>query len=232
MNPPEGFLRFSDAVNLLAKGIWGGLRQPAPVQKFKRKYKKASIGFGPWRQEAARRLTMAAINGKVPAYVFGSPQVDTGRPGPEMTLVPKLVLGQLILIRGSLPDHPRVSMKSAGGDGKLYRALNTGLLLVRQREFEAWYRRERSKGRWHSQQSRSRAVQGRPSKQTEALRNAISNIMREGASSIAELRRRLIDSGRNDVPSPDTLGRLVDKLFAETGEREFLRIKRARRNRR
>jgi hypothetical protein len=35
---PDGFLSFSDAVNRLAQGIWGGKRRPAPVQAVKRNY--------------------------------------------------------------------------------------------------------------------------------------------------------------------------------------------------
>jgi acetylornithine/succinyldiaminopimelate/putrescine aminotransferase len=32
----DGFLRFSDAIARLAEGMWGGLRQPAPVRAIKR----------------------------------------------------------------------------------------------------------------------------------------------------------------------------------------------------
>jgi hypothetical protein len=225
MNPPPEFLLFSEAVHLLAQGIWGGLRRPVPVRKIKRQFKKVSLGFGPWRECAAQRLTTAAINGKMAVYIFGSPQAKVGGPASEITLVPKIVLGRLIPIRGCLPDHPRVSMKTVGGDGKLYRALNAGLLIVSQSDFNTWYRQERDKGRWPSQRLRLR-VGGRPSKQTAALRTAVVKQMREGASSIAELRRRLLDFGRTDVPSQDTLARLVDRLQAETGEAEFLRRKR------
>lgn len=69
---PEGFLRFSDAVDLLAQGIWGGLQRPIPVRKFKRQYKKTSVGFGPWKEKAGKCLRSAALDGKVPVYVFGT----------------------------------------------------------------------------------------------------------------------------------------------------------------
>ena len=50
-----------------------------------------------------------------------------------------------------------------------------------------------------------------------------------GKASIAKLHRLLIDSGGFEVPSPDTLARLVERLHAETGEAEFFRAKRTRR---
>jgi hypothetical protein len=47
---------------------------------------------------------------------------------------------------------------------------------------------------------------------------------------IAMVRRLLVeDSSASEVPSPDTLARLVDRLHWETGESEFFRAKRARR---
>jgi hypothetical protein len=222
-------LRLSDAVNLLAQGIWGGLQRPIPLQKFKWQYRKASVGFGPWKEKAGQCLRSAAIDGKVHVYVFGTPQSEIGDLSPEITPVPAAVLHRLIPMRGSLPDHPRASMKAAGGDGKLFRSLNTGLLLVRRSEFDAWCQRERAKHRWPSQRSTSKQRDGRPSVQTDELRTAVINAMRERKTSIAALRRRLVGSGRADIPSLDTLERLVDQLYRETGEAEFFRMKRARR---
>ena len=67
---PDGFLRFSDAINRLAEGMWGGLRRPFPVGGVKRTYKKASVIFAPWKEQAGQRLTAAAIAGKLPVYLF------------------------------------------------------------------------------------------------------------------------------------------------------------------
>src|SRR5277367_4935323 len=130
MDPPVEFLRFSDAVDLLAPGIWGGLRRPAPVRKIKREFKRVSLGFGPWREYAAQRLTTAATRGEIAVYIFGNPQAKVGGLASEITLVPKIVLSRLIPVRRCFPDHPRVSMKTIRGDEKLYRAHNTGLLIV------------------------------------------------------------------------------------------------------
>jgi hypothetical protein len=51
--------------------------------------------------------------------------------------------------------------------------------------------------------------------------------MQEGKVTIAELRRRLVRSGRTDAPSEDTLARVVDELYCETGDAVFRRPKRA-----
>jgi hypothetical protein len=63
---------------------------------------------------------------------------------------------------------------------------------------------------------------------TSSLRTAVAGALRERKRSVAELRRDLIASGRNDVPSVDTLERLVDLLHRETGNPEFYRMKRRR----
>lgn len=118
-------------------------------------------------------------------------------------------------------------MRAVEKDGQLFRALNTGLLIVRKSEFDAWYQREHRKGKWPSQRGKSKK-EGRPSHQTDGLRNAVAAIMQEGKITIAELRRRLVSSGRTDVPSEDTLARVVDELYRETGEARFRRHRRAR----
>jgi hypothetical protein len=67
---PDGFQRFSDAVNRLAEGMWGGLRQPFPVSDVKRTSKNASVILGPRREQAGQRLTAAAIAAELPVYLF------------------------------------------------------------------------------------------------------------------------------------------------------------------
>jgi len=112
-----------------------------------------------------------------------------------------------------------------------------GVLLVRTTDFEAWYQSERGKGKWPSQRSKSKLKigSGRPTKQTETMRNAVIRLVREekwgGEIGVTELRRLLIDSGRNDVPSTDTLRRMVDQLHRETGEPALFRKAPARRKR-
>lgn len=239
---PDGFLRFSDAVNRLAQGMWGGLPRPVPVQTIKHTSQKASVGFGPWREQAGQNLRAAAVNGELAIYVVAKPKVPSKNraltrrsPGEtEPAVVPLNVLKRLPTSRGGLPDHPiRPSIKTAEGNEMLFALLTVGLLVVRESDFDVWYRSERAKGKWASQRSRSKSRNGRPTKQTEALKNVILARVRagewSGKNSITMLHRLLVDSGRSDVPSPDTLARLVDQLFGETGEPELLRIVRVRR---
>jgi hypothetical protein len=73
---------------------------------------------------------------------------------------------------------------------------------------------------------------GRPTKMTAALRSAVTDALRErGQVSVAELHRTLIASDRSDIPSIDTLERLLDQLYRETGDPHFFRAKRRRRKR-
>jgi hypothetical protein len=240
---PDGFLRFSDAVSRLAEGMWGGLRRPVPVQIAKQTAKKASIAFSPWREQAGQCLRAAAVKGELVVYVVAMPQIPskiwskTSRFPEQLepVVVPVNVLKQLITNpRGGLPNHPiRPTIKTAGGDEKLYGLLIGGLLVVHARDFKTWYRSERAKGKWSSQRSRSKKKNGRPTKQTEAIRSAVLAIGLNPAGSskvrIATLHRRLIAYGLSDIPSPDTLARVVDQLHRETGEPGLFRTARKRR---
>lgn len=190
--------------------------------------KAGSLGFGPWKEEAGKLLRAAAIQGQLGIYVSPDNEAAIKKYGREPLRLPCDVLQRMIPQRGSLPDHPiRCSLKLAGGDSKVFDLLRTGVLLVHTKEFDSWYRSERAKGRWPSQRSKRRT--GRPSKQTDGLAIAVESLMREQQTSIPKLRRRLIALGRNDVPSLDTLGRLVDRRYRETGEPALRRTRRLRR---
>ena len=241
-DPPKDFLRISCAVNRLSDGMWGGLQRPEPVAAIKQDQKKLSLGFGPWGEQAGRRLRAAAIDGKLVIYVFAKPQVrsddhslaDCCSPeGIEPVAVPVNVVKRLIASRGGLPDHPiRPSIKTADGNEKLFALLAVGLLVVRANDFDGWYQSERAKGRWPSQEPKEKK-DGRPTKQTGALRNAVLALVHDhkwsGKDPISALHRLLVASGRSEVPSQDTLARLVDQLHRETGEAGLLRFTRARR---
>jgi len=173
LSVPDGFLRFSDAISRLAEGMWGGLRGPAPMRAIKRAIKRiekreASIGFGPWREQAGQRLTAAVKKGRLAVYVFAEPQAlfksrALARRSPQElgpVAVPMNVLARLSTTRGSLPDHPiRPSIKTAEGDEKLLGLLT--VLVIRAGDFDVWYRSERAKGKWPSQRSRLRIGGGR-----------------------------------------------------------------------
>jgi hypothetical protein len=243
MNPhvSERFPRISDAVDRLARGMWGGLRRPVPVQAIKRDFKKLSVGSGCWRMRSAQRLRAAAIEGELTVYSVVEPRVRSEhyagtRPWSREVVplaIPVDVLKQLIAPRSGLPDHPiRPSMRTACGDEKLFVLLTTGCLVVRESDFNSWYRLERAKGKWASQRSRSKVGSGRPTKQTDALRNAVLALVRDekwsGKASITVLHGLLAKSGRPGVPDADTLARLVDQLHVEMGDPKLRRVKRVR----
>jgi hypothetical protein len=207
--------------------MFGGYRQPKPVHKIKLDYQKAPVGFGAWREYAQQRVRAAAVFGKLPVYVQ-----RCSDPGP--LLVPPDVIARLMVIRGGLPDHPiSPTLKIAGGNERLLHVLETGILLVRENDFAPWYKAERRGSRWPSQySSKKRRSAGRPTKMTANLRSAAADELREhGQVSIAQLRRILIASGHRDVPSVDTLARLLDQLHRETGNPHFFHAKRRRRKR-
>lgn len=249
---PDGFLRFSDAVHRLTQGVWGGLRRPELLGEIDPKNLRGgggvftlpdgekwavkpegrgSIGFGPWKETAGRLLTKAANEGKLKVYIFSDNQTEINESSRVPLILSTAVVSKMIRSRGSLPDHAiRPSLRLAGGSEKLFKLLKEGVLLVHVEEFNKWYRSERAKRIWASQRSRSKPKRGRPSKQTDdALRNAVLNALREKRTSVAELRRRLVACGRTDVPSVDTLERLVEQLQRETGRSELYRVKRVRR---
>jgi hypothetical protein len=224
--------------------MWGGLPRPVPVQEIKRRDNRASVGFGPWRDSAAECFRAAALKGDLVIYVTPGPQrtskvlVVRHRLSQDLepVPVPTSILKRLITSRQGLPDHPiRPTLKTAEGNETLFALLASGVLVVRKSEFLRWYRAERAKGRWASQRTVKGRRRGRPTKGTDPLRNAILALVRDGAwsgtDSFTNLRRLLLDSGRSDVPSVDTLERLVRGLHRETGESELFRRARVRRSR-
>jgi hypothetical protein len=232
---PDGYLRLSHAVKRLYRGVWGTLPRPEPLQTMSPEFRRKVPGWGPWKEDAGSILTTAATEGKLPLYVSTESCAAINNVESQPTLLPTTVVSRMIPIRGSLPDHPlRLSLKIACGDHKILEKLQVGLLLVRTEEFDKWYRAERAKGKWPSQRSRKKRRVGRPSKQSEALRSKVINLMRVWKTSIAELGQRLVSEGRmdmDDVPSLDTLTRMVDRLHRETGDPVLCRKKRSRRRR-
>ena len=111
---------------------------------------------------------------------------------------------------------------AARGDHKLFVLLTGGVLVVREGEFDDWYRRERRKGKWPSQKSRKKTAVGRPTKQSDALKNAVMVLVTDRAwhatDGIAKLYRLLVErAGLETLPSHDTLRRCVIQLHIETG---------------
>jgi hypothetical protein len=232
---PDGFILFSEAIRRLGMSMWSGLQRPIAVQDVSAELRKqgthkARIGFGPWRQRAGEDLNFAACEGKLKVYVALENQEN-----PICTRIPAKVLRQLILVRGSLPDRAiRPSLKACDRDRNLLLLLQRGCLVVKESEFSTWHKAERRKGKWPSQEKREKPRIGRPTKQRQELRNAIIALVRDGVWSseqpVTELRRQLIDSGRTNVPSADTLARWLDRLHDETGDADLRRSRRGRRS--
>lgn len=237
---PVGFMRLSNAVKKLEEGMWGGLPRPTALVNTIEEIKKlrprigptSSVGFGPWRAEAAERIRAAAIKGELSAYVVAGLKSVPKR-------VPKTIIPALVTSRGGLLDRPvRVSpttVPAAAMNEELFALMNSGLLVVCSKEFDVWYGSVRRKGKWPSQKSKNVRREGRPSKQTGALAQKVLALAHEGKwngnVSIARLCRLLMESGAEEIPSPDTVGRLVDRVFIETGDPLLRRAKKRQRPR-
>jgi hypothetical protein len=229
---PNGFILFSEAIWRVQMSMWSGLNRPIAVQDVRADgSRQPRLGFGPRRQRAAEDLTLAACEEKLAVYVALENQEN-----PVCPRIPAKVLRQLILVRGSLPDRAiRPSLKACDRDRNLLLLLQRGCLVVKENEFSSWLKAERRKGRWPSQEKRQKPRIGRPTKQRQELRYAIIARVRDGVWSceqpVTELRRHLIDSGRTNVPSADTLARCIDRLHDETGDPDLRRSRRAPRRR-
>ena len=233
----NGFLRLSEAAHWLVQGMWGGLPRAVPVRTIKQSQTKLSVGFGPWQEQAKRRIRTAAVTGELAIYVHDDRHArglslcsgDTHAPVP----VPPSVLKRMITSRGGLPDHPaRTSVQITNGNLRLLRVLTSGLLVVRKTDFDIWYRSERAKGKWPSQRSRLKPSSGRPRKRSPEIKNAVGRLVRDQAWSakdgIPALRRILLQSGRVGVPNSSTLRLTVLELFVETGDLAFHRLRKPR----
>jgi hypothetical protein len=235
---PEGFLRLSDAANILEDKMWGGLPLPIPVKHIKEELgQKLSVGWERWRKRARQRLRQAATESELSVFVITVA-------GAEPVPVPATVLKLLITSRGRLSDHPvplpsLSVVRKGGGDERLYALMKTGILIVNRKEFEAWCRLESRKRKWPSQRSpsqrsRSKRPEGRPSKRTDDdLRHSVWACVNDkrwnGRMGIPSLRRLLASEGREI--SEDTLSRLIEDLFDESGHPD-LRVAQRRKRRR
>src|SRR5262245_10439003 len=66
---PPDFILLSTAVARLEEGMYGGFQRPLLVEKAKETFPRASIGFGPQREEAAAAISCAVFTGKMRVYV-------------------------------------------------------------------------------------------------------------------------------------------------------------------
>jgi hypothetical protein len=230
------FLLISECVNQTVQGMWGNAPRPEPVREIKRIERDLSVGFGPWKEDAAALLRADALRGELPIYVRPRPTLGTqGRPSVEPRRVPPELLKRVLPVRRSLPDHPTHVRCTGVHDGRhddaLLLLLRHGELVVRKSDFTDWYKHNRAKGNWPSQTDKRGSRRGRPTKDTGSLRNAILALVHNGewraSDGILRLRRLLVEKGR-DPPGRDTLAQAVDRLHRVTGELAFGRKVRRR----
>jgi len=246
---PEGYLSLREIENSLVCRMWAGIGRTELAEQILRDAKqtnKRTLGFGARRDRVAASLQAAFFAGKLALYVaadeirFHERCNEVPAWTKEPMPVPQELLGHLFGRdgKGRLPATfaIRASRKLVGND-RLFALLNCGHLVVREIDFRRWVQSERCKRRWPSQNAPSarpeRNPVGRPSKLNDELRNAILEIVRAqvwngNRRPITELHRLLSDQGLH-VPSVDTLGRMVDALFAATGKLELRRRHRVRR---
>jgi len=117
-------------------------------------------------------------------------------------------------------------MATAEGDTKLLVLLTVGVLVVREEEFEHWYKLERARYKWPSQRMSVKPRRGRPVRR-DAYRDdvlaLVQNGLWRGSDGLSKLRRLLRSRNCAHVPSADTLRRLIDGMHTETGDLRLFR---------
>jgi hypothetical protein len=236
---PAGYIGVSAAIDQLARGMWTGHPAARPVVKARAAISRIDrpprLTFEAWIEAAAKSLHTAAIDGRLPIHVCApGAGIPEAAQDAEIAQVPGSVIERLLLAHGRIPDRPiHPTLKTTGGDERLFGLLNRGGLCIRKKDFARWYARERQKGRWPSQPTKQK-VTGRPSKQTAQLITWITDLVErrewDASQSVPALRLLLQRAGYAHLPSVSTLKRMLDMLFVRTGDTAFRRTHR-RRNR-
>jgi len=174
-------LLISEAVTRLGAGMFGGdLERPDAVKAAKKTYPHWSIRWGPQKEDAAKRIYEAIMQGKLSVLVLpASTDDETHRTHLQ---VPLCVLKQMIRTRGGLPDQAIQPTRIFAKDSiapELRVALSKSALYVRRREFDAWYDEAQKKRNWPSQRSSCKPRMGRPPRQSD-LHNPIKVLVNEG----------------------------------------------------
>ena len=165
---PAGYTTISGCVNRLEKEMFTGPPQPALLDQVKEHPeigRDAAIGFGPWRDQAARSIHDAAIAGHLTVYcaiVDESHGVDKG----SIEIVPQEAVKLIIPVHSGLPDRPVHLYRLQPGSSissRLLTKLKRGILLLSEVEFDAWCEAELRKTNCLSQSERDAAKVGGPS---------------------------------------------------------------------
>jgi hypothetical protein len=241
---PEGYITLREIENSLYRRMWAGFGRAELAAQILRDYAeegKRALDFGPRRDHVVAALREAFLSGKLTLFVVLDKRRWGSRPVPDWannpTPVPKELLGHVFIsVKGRMPGDfaIRPGRKAAGSD-RMFVLASYGRLIVRDCDFRRWLALEKRKRRWPSQRktpARTKRGVGRPRRQESRLKNRIQRVVSEGAWNgqrpLTELRRMLSREGEG-MPSVDTIGRLVDESFAETGKPGLRRHHRRRR---
>ena len=152
--------------------------------------------------------------------------------GCEPELLAPDLLRLIIPVRGGLPDHPVHVRRAPPGstiNRSVLRRVKIGRLLVMRAEFDGWYRREKLKRKWPSQKESKLPRPGRP-RANELWTGRVEKFAYDNdwtaRQPIVVLKSMLAGHYDSEPPSDDTLARLVDRIFQETGDSRFRRKKR------
>lgn len=232
----------SEATEVLRQRMFGNLERPDPVVEARQKLPSLRVSFLPWREEAAERILDGARRGELSVWVW--------REGQAPILLASSIVGRLITVRGGLPDFPfRVPwklVKEGLATEQLCVTLENGVLILDRNEFSAWCEKQHRRQIWPSQEAEARRRasspqeqnvkprRGRPSRRTETVRNAVLALIEDGVwdareQTVEGLCRLLRSRSCLEVPSRDTVRRLVDDLFREKGKIRLQRVVRRRR---
>jgi hypothetical protein len=242
---PEGYLTLLEVQNSLIRGIWAGIGRAELAAETARKADatgKSRLGFGPRHDRVQAVLKKACLSGKLKLYVA----VDDSRCDKRLRAVPawpkkpvplpeNLLEHVFITVDGRMPANFAIRpRREAVGSDRMFALLQCGQIVLRESEFRRWLKPERRKRKWPSQRALAnvRRGVGRPRKQAIRLKILILGLAREGAwdgrRPLMELHRMLAEK-MESLPSVDTIGRVVDEAFAETGAPELRRRRRIRR---
>ncbi len=235
--PPAGYLRPSQARDILVKRMFGNLPPTKGVQRLREQGIRA--GAGEWRERAAQDIRKAVLDGQLTLRVVSA----AGETEEPLTIEQAR---SLIPSRGGFPDVPyRLSIalvRLGVFELELFSQLNlgAGLLAFLADDFEKWCEKPEVRRRWPSHRTARKGSPkpspkgGKPAKYREPLRNAIIARVTGGewnaSMPLTALKELLNQRSRlTPLPSADTLARRVDELFVETGDKRYLRrLRRAR----
>ena len=226
-------LTLPEATTILRRHMFGGLRLPTPVADARRRGIKLRQQFKPQLDEAGRRLAQAVIAEDLALYCVSARLFDDQASGARrlfglLRITPGVA--KRLIKDDQLRDLPRLLPDDLSQPGissaRLFAALERGRLVVLHDQFRRWIQGERERRRWPSQATAVRPnTRGRPSI-IHAVRQPVTALVAQGEWKPRDGLERLADlvaRGEGRRPSGDTVGRVLDQLYAETGDPGYLR---------